>query len=200
MPKSFLIVASALTLAACGTSDNGSNAQDMQSDGAVDKMATVDNPAAAKAGAQPADNVHAYVAAAAIGDMYEIQSSRLALAKVQSAGVKSFAKQMIADHTATTQQLQQLARTQEVGRVLPTELDERHQAMIDALKGISGAAFDKAYLEQQATAHQEALLLHGNYAGDGGKEQLQKFAAATTRKIQHHADMLKRLGRADIAG
>lgn len=193
MKKWVLAAASALALAACGTSDNGSNSQDLQSDGVVDKAGTVDNPAAAQAAAQPADNTHVYVAEAAISDLYEIQSSRLALEKANAAGVKDFAKQMIADHTATTAKLKPLAALQEVGRALPTELDPRHQAMIDTLKGASGEAFDKAYLDQQAVAHQEALRLHGNYAANGDKAPVKAFAAEVTPKIQHHADMIKQL-------
>ena len=197
MRRLTLIAASSLSLSlalsACGSSDNGSNAQDLQSDGAVDKMGTVDNPGAAQAGAQPADNAHIYVADAAIGDIYEIRSSELALEKAQSPKIKAFARQMIADHTATTRELAGLAADQEVGRVLPDKPDPRHQAMVDTLKGLSGAAFDKAYLQQQATAHQEALLLHGNYADHGNKSQLKAFAAATTPKIRHHADMVKQL-------
>lgn len=199
MNRLILIAAAPLALAACGTSDNGSNAQDLQSEGAVDTMGTVDNPAADQAGAQPADSAQVYVANAAIGDLYEVQSSRLALEKAQSADVKAFAKQMIADHTATTNTLKTLAVDQAVGRVLPTEPDARHQAMLDTLKGTSGAAFDKAYLDQQATAHQEALLLHGNYARHGEKAKLKAFAAETTPRIQRHADMLKQLASGQAA-
>jgi putative membrane protein len=191
-----LAAASSLALAACGTSDNSSDAQDLQSDGAVDKVATVDDPAVDPAKAQPADNTQLYVANAAISDLYEIQSSQLALGKAQSAQVKAFAKQMIAEHTATTNQLKALAAKQEVGRALPTELDPRHKAMLDALKGASGASFDKAYIDQQTTAHQEALLLHGNYASKGQFDDLKAFATATTPKIQHHAELLKQLSAA----
>jgi putative membrane protein len=193
MKRLILTVASSLALAACGTSDNGSNSQDLQSDGAVDKMGTVDNQEKAQGQAQAADNAQLYVPEAAISDLFEIESSRLALQKSQSAKVKVFAKQMIADHTATTNALKPLLANQEIARALPTELDPRHQAMLDSLKALSGAAFDKTYLEQQATAHQEALLLHANYAKHGDKEALKTFATGAVQKIQQHADMLRQL-------
>jgi putative membrane protein len=193
MNRPILIAASTLALAACGTSDNGSNAQDLQSDGAVDKMGTVDNQEEAQGHAQPADNAQLYVPEAAISDIFEIASSKLALQKSQSAKVKAFAKQMIADHTATTNALKPLLADQEVARALPTELDPRRQAMLDSLKALSGAAFDKTYLEQQSTAHQEALLLHSNYAEHGDKEALKTFAKGAVQKIQQHAHMIKQL-------
>jgi putative membrane protein len=196
----FIAAAAVLALSACGTKDNGSNAQDLQSEGAVDRAGSVDDPGVAQAEAQPADNTHLYVANAAISDIYEIESSRLALAKSQSAGVKALAKQMIADHTATTNALKPLAAQPEVGRALPTEPDPRHQALLDTLKATSAGAFNKAYLEQQASAHQEALLLHGNYAEQGDKAAVKAFAKATVPKIQHHADMLKQLGSGGSTG
>lgn len=107
--------------------------------------------------------------------------------------MNSFAQQMIKDHTATTNQLKAALVEGNMKRTVPTAPDERRQAMLDALKGLSGAAFDKAYLAQQATAHQEALLLHASYAEEGENDALQKLAAATAPKIQHHADMLKKL-------
>ena len=196
MKRSIIAGASSLSLAACGTSDNGSNAQDLQSDGAVDKMGTVDNPDVAQAKAQPSDNAQLYVSTAAIGDLYEIEASRLALQKAQSAQVKAFAKQMIADHSQTTGQLKTLATAQDVGRALPTELDPRHKAMLDTLKAASHAAFDKTYLDQQTVAHQEALLLHANYASKGKFDRLKAFATATLQMVQHHAAMVKQLSGA----
>ena len=115
MERLIIAGASSLSLAACGTSDNGSNAQDLQSDGAVDKMGTVDNPDVAQAKAQLSDNAQLYVSTAAIGDLYEIEAGRLALQKARSAQVKASAKQMIADHSQTTGQLKTLATGQDVG-------------------------------------------------------------------------------------
>ncbi|VWX47249.1 DUF4142 domain-containing protein [Novosphingobium sp. 9U] len=199
MPRTLYLAAAVLALSACGTHDNGSNAQDLQSEGAVDKAGTVDDPGVAQAEAQPSDNTNIYVSQAAIGDLFEIQSSQLALKKAQSAEVKAFAKQMIADHTATTAQLKTLASLQEVGRALPTQVDAPHKAMLDQLNAVSGAAFDKAYLDQQARAHQEALLLHADYADKGTVSAVKSFAQTVTPKIQHHADMVKQL-QASLAG
>lgn len=193
MNKLVLTMVSALALSGCG-GDYGTNAQDPATDTGGESAATAESTGAVGASVGALGNTaDTYVANAAISDLYEIASSRMALEKASSPEVKAFAKQMIADHTATTSQLKAALAEGNMKRTVPTTPDERHQGMLDVLKGQSGAAFDKAYLEQQTTAHEDALLLHGNYADDGENGALKKLAAATAPKIQHHADMLKKL-------
>ena len=50
-----------------------------------------------------------FVQMAAVGGLFEVQSSELATTAGQSAEVKAFAQQMITDHTKANQELQQLA-------------------------------------------------------------------------------------------
>jgi predicted outer membrane protein len=49
-----------------------------------------------------------FAEAAAVGDLYEVESSRLATMKASSPEVRQFAEMMIADHTASTEQLKQI--------------------------------------------------------------------------------------------
>lgn len=194
MNKLFLTAASALALAGCG--DQGTNARDPATD-AAESAGMAQSTGAVGASIDPLGNTaDTYVANAAIGDIYEIESSRMALEKAGSPEVKTFAQQMITDHTATTNQLKAALAEGNMKRTVPTAPDERHQTMLDALKGLSGAEFDKAYLEQQATAHQEALVLHGGYAKNGENDALRELAAETTPVIQHHANTVKTLAAA----
>jgi hypothetical protein len=41
--------------------------------------------------------------------------------------------------------------------------------------------------------HEEAVLLHANYASEGKFDRLKTFAAATMKTVQHHAAMVKQL-------
>jgi putative membrane protein len=191
MNKLVLPLAFSLALSGCG--DYGTNARDPTTDTGETMAAPESTEAVGASGGPLGNTADTYVANAAIGDLYEIASSRMALEKASSSEVKAFAQQMIQDHTATSGQLKAALAQGNMKRTVPTTPDERHQAMLDTLKGLSGTAFEKAYLEQQTTAHQEALLLHSQYADDGENDALQKLAAATAPKIQHHADMLKKL-------
>jgi putative membrane protein len=149
----------------------------------------------------PAKPTPEYIAEAARGDMYEIRSSELAVRKAQSPAVKQFAQQMIRDHNDTSAKLKKTLADARIAAAPPSQLDARRQAMIDTLNGQSGAAFDKAYLEQQTAAHQEALALHSGYAASGENAALKALATATEPRIQHHYDMVKQIasGRASQA-
>lgn len=80
----------------------------------------------------------------------EIEAGKLAQSKSSNDQVKSFAQQMIDDHTKALNDVQQLA--QQKGVTLPTEPDAKHKAMATKLQAMSGDAFDKAYMAQAGVA------------------------------------------------
>ncbi|MEW9854403.1 DUF4142 domain-containing protein [Novosphingobium sp. M1R2S20] len=194
MKRLVLIAASTLALTACGSSENAADVTNEMSDAAGSAVSAVEDTTAAAVGAVTAPMVNTadgYVTNAAISDMYEVQSSQLALEKAQSAEVKQFAQKMINDHTATTDQLKSTVASANLNITPPTSLDSRRQGMLDNLKGLSGAEFDKAYLEQQTAAHEEALNLHRGFAEDGDNEALKKLAAEIAPKIENHLEMVR---------
>jgi putative membrane protein len=62
----------------------------------------------------------------AISDMFEVESSKLALEKKVAAD-QAFAQRMVHDHTQTTEQLKHLVGGGKVKAQLPAELDRRAQ-------------------------------------------------------------------------
>ncbi len=132
-----------------------------------------------------------FVTKAAMGDMYEIASSKLALTQASSPAVKKFAQSMIDAHTATTKGLKAAIAKDKVTATPPAALDVEHKADIDALTAANGDAFDTLYKTQQTAAHEKALALHSGYASGGTDVALKAFAADTAPKVQMHLDMLK---------
>jgi putative membrane protein len=132
-----------------------------------------------------------YVTKAAIGDMFEIQSSKLALKQSHDSKVKSFASRMIKDHTAGSAKLKSIIKAEELPLVPPAKLDDAHQQMIDQLSSAKGADFDKMYLDMQMKAHEEALALHQGYAENGLEPKLKVFAKKISAVVQMHLSMLK---------
>lgn len=82
----------------------------------------------------------------AMADMAEVEGGKLAQSKSQNGDVKSFAQQMIDDHTSNLNDVKALAQAR--GVTLPTEPDAKHKAMAAKLEKMSGDAFDKAYMKQ----------------------------------------------------
>lgn len=128
----------------------------------------------------------------AMGDMYEITSSNLVAERSDSADVEALAKTIIADHTASTAELLEILG--KTGASMSNKLDDKHQALVDALTPLKGAAFDKAYLDQQVAAHQEGLALNQQYASTGGNAEMKRLADKVIPKIQMHLDMAMKLG------
>lgn len=145
-----------------------------------------------------ANTADAYVTNAAISDMYEIESSKMALERTKSPEVKKYAQMMIDDHTATSKQLKSTLQKAGVKVTPPTALDDRRRGMIDNLKAAKAEDFDTTYLDQQTAAHEEALTLHQGYADDGDNDQLKQLAAKTTPKIQSHLDMVRKLDKTGV--
>jgi putative membrane protein len=147
--------------------------------------------ALAPAHAQQAVSGQDFVATVASSDMFEIKSSQMALKASASADVKSFAQQMINDHTKASKKLKTAAAGEKIK--VPVKADDKHQAMLAALEGKKGADFDRAYMEEQTKAHDEAVALFSSYAETGDEPKLKAFAADTLPKLKTHQEHAKKL-------
>jgi putative membrane protein len=150
------------------------------------------------ASAKPTDvtaTTKRYAEGAAMGDMFEIESSRVALDRSKSDDVKKFAQEMIYAHTKTSDEPKSaLIR---VGLIieLPTILDTLHQGLLDELKSANAQDFDKRYIAQQKSAHNEALMLHRSYASSGDMADVKALASDTVPKIDKHIEMITDIDR-----
>jgi putative membrane protein len=192
-------ILSLVTLAACEDQNTASNrdtndrvATTQPSSPPGDQNAVVD-PTAKDAGGVAANppgeltaDTREYVQKAAMGDMFEVEASRVALMRAQSAEVKKFAQDMVDAHTRTSDDLK--ARLVRAGLIveLPTMLDAEHQRKLDDLKAANGPAFDRLYVTQQKEAHEQALMVHRDYAMNGSVADLKALAADTVPKIEMH--------------
>ncbi|MDN5004416.1 DUF4142 domain-containing protein [Bradyrhizobium sp. GCM10027634] len=139
-----------------------------------------------------------FVKEVAISDMFEIESSKLAEQK-GNAQEKSFAQQMVTDHTKTSGELKALVNGK-VQATLPTALDSSHQSKLDKLKNASGKDFSSDYNSYQVSAHEDAISLFDRYAKGGDNAALKDWADKTLPALRHHLDMAKELGRAPSVG
>jgi len=136
-------------------------------------------PAEAKTSAMP------YVAAAGTSDLYEINSSQVALAKTQNPAVRKFATMLIKHHQETTAATLKAAAKAGLTPPAPV-LDPGATASIAELQNASAADFDRLYIGQQIPAHQAALDLHTSYAARGDQSPLRMSAKAAVPIIKQH--------------
>jgi putative membrane protein len=145
----------------------------------------------AAAGDMTPNRRDAYVQMAAASDLFEIQSSQLAVSRAQNPDVRAFAQMLIEHHTATTQQLTAAATA--AGTPPSPALMPMQAEMITQLQGANGAAFDRMYMRQQVPAHQMALALHQNYASNGDTASLRTVAAAAVPIVRQHLERARAL-------
>ncbi len=89
--------------------------------------------------------------------MFEIQAAKLAEKRSKNPDVKAFAAMMIHDHTQSTAALKAAIKASGATVTLPSDLPADKKAKLDELSSAAPAEFDKAYMESQVMAHQDAL-------------------------------------------
>jgi putative membrane protein len=90
----------------------------------------------------------------------DIDAGKLAASKGSNAEVKKFGQQMVTDHTGVNKQASELAAKLKVTPAdNPTSqsLKAGGEKNVAALKGLSGTAFDKAYIDNEVAYHQAVL-------------------------------------------
>ena len=135
----------------------------------------------------------AFATAAAQGGMAEVQSARLALTKSTNPTVTAFARRMIADHTPNNAKLAAIMRSE--GMAVPAMVDPNSRAMMAKLQGLSGAAFNSAYMSGQVNAHAAMQTLMQSEANGGKDPKLVAYAKTTLSAVNTHLAM----ARSDVA-
>src|SRR3954454_6387276 len=129
-----------------------------------------------------------FVKEAAISDMLEIESSKIAQQK-GNADEKKFAGQMITDHTKTSSELKGLVSGGDVKGEIPAALDSSSQSKLDKLRNAKPEEFAGQYDPTQVSAHKDAVSLFERYAKGGDNAKLKDWAGKTLPALQHHLEM-----------
>src|SRR5690606_39111134 len=90
--------------------------------------------------------------AAGVG-MMEVILGELASKKASNPKVKAFAAQMMKDHSKANKELALIAEKASV--LLPTDLHPDHKKHYDHLSTLTGAEFDKEYMQMMVDDHQK---------------------------------------------
>ena len=122
----------------------------------------------------------------------EIDGSKLAQNKSSNSDVKSFADEMIKDHTRVGDELDQLAASKDVK--VPTEPSLTQKAKLKLLSEYSGANFDKHYAKEiGVSAHEDTVKLFRKAVKDAKDPDVKAFAEKTLPGLEHHLEMARTL-------
>jgi len=164
----------------CGGSDNSAKTEEDHVERAEDANEKTDNAA---------DDDAEFIVKAASGGMMEVELGKMAQEKGQSQRVKDFGAMMVKDHTKANEELKALAGQK--GIALPAAPGEDHQKHIDELAKLSGAEFDKRYIELMEKDHDHDVEEFKEAADEAKDAAVKAFAAKTLPTLQQHHDQVK---------
>lgn len=177
------LIAASLLATACGN---------QQAEGErADAGTAIAQPDAGGAFAAQAPSAQDFAQMAAMSDMFEIESSNIALKKVKSGPVRDFAQMMVADHAKSSQALKEAVTASGQSLAMPASLDATRQSQLAVLNRVDGQDFEREYMNQQMAAHQQALEMLKTYAASGDTAELRQFAQSTIPAVQKHHDWLE---------
>ncbi len=124
---------------------------------------------------------------AAQGNLAEIKLGQLAEQHASSDKVKDYAKRLVDDHTKALDQLKGIAGPANV--TLPTGLSAKDEATYNRLSKLSGAGFDRAYMEHMRTDHRNDIAEYKKEADHGSNADLKQFASSSLPTLNEHLQM-----------
>lgn len=188
---SVLPLAAAILVSAC---NSGSSENDDRDSASVAGDTIIQNGSSstpAHETLQGADTAaKSFVTQAAIGGLMEVEAGKLAKSKALNADVKAFGEKMIADHSKANEELKALAAKK--GLSIPSSLPEAEGSHLNAMKNLSGAAFDKHYLEMMVNDHGKTISLF-EQATMSGDADIKSWAEKTLPVLKMHNELANKL-------
>ena len=183
---SFAICFSAIAFISCNNSTDTSatNTDTSTTAGTTDTVNTTATVNAPPAPLSKDDS--SFVLEAAIGGMMEVEAGNLAQQNASNQRVKDFGAMMVADHSKANGELQVFAQSR--GITLPAALPADKQKHMDAMKKMTGKAFDKHYMDMMVNDHKKTVDKFKMASEKCEDAQLKSWASQTLPTLQKHTD------------
>lgn len=152
-------------------------------------VAAVGTAGASSATVAPDAQDRAFLVGAHQSNLAEIAAGRVAQQKATTEVVRRHGQIFIRDHTRLDANLRQVA--QRLGVRLPDAPSPAQQAALASVSAKSGAAFDRAWLQQQLASHRASKALGQRELAQGADPTVKALASASAPVIQMHLSMLE---------
>ncbi|WP_186191765.1 DUF4142 domain-containing protein [Burkholderia gladioli] len=133
------------------------------------------------AGGATSDADRAFVAMVSQGGMFELEAGKVAARQGARQDIVDLGSTEAHDHQLVGAKLPAAAGA--AGIEVDTQLNAAFTQRLDKLRGLSGTAFDDAFIAEMKTIH----------AADGGDPGLRAFAAEAVRIVKRHQGALHAL-------
>ncbi len=135
-----------------------------------------------------------FIKKAADGGMTEVELGKVAAEKGGSDEVKDFGNQMVKDHTQINDNLKAVAAKMNV--TVPTEVSAKHKALMEKMSGMSGAAFDKAYVREMVKDHKKDIAEFNEADKMAKNSDLKSFIEDSMATMKGHLEKIEKFDQA----
>jgi putative membrane protein len=123
----------------------------------------------------------------------EIESSKLAATKASNPEVKAFAEKLVKEHTEASAELMALVHSKNAMWSADDPGMKAKKQKHESLQKLTGAEFDKEYLEDMINDHEAAMVLFGKQSQSGKDAAIKAFADKTLPTLRDHLKMARDL-------
>lgn len=201
-----LALGATLALGACAKRDNATS-DTTSTTTATNTPATGMSDTGAMAGANAGTGASANAASMSdanilsvisMSNSNEIGTSKLAQSKATNASVKSYANDMVKDHTAMQGDADKVAKAAGITPEPPAGAGDQMKMHAsqesDSLKAAAkGSAFDMAYINGQVADHQMTLDHLKQFQNSAQNAQVKDLVTKAIPKVQEHLDNAKKI-------
>lgn len=122
------------------------------------------------------------------GNLAEIQAGQAAQDMGASQAVRELGAKLISDHTKMDDDVSRVAK--QVGVDLPDKPSADQRRQLGEVAGMSGEAFDRAWLTTQIAGHRQSLANGAKELRKGSSPEVKQLATDAKPIVQTHLDLL----------
>jgi predicted outer membrane protein len=133
-------------------------------------------------------------------NQHEIDAGKLAQERAQSDQVKNYGETLVTDHQQLDSNVTSFAEHNEIalpgaqeGKAQLDKMQQKHQAMAERLKGLSGAQFDRAFVSAMVQGHQQAIQQVRSALNQAQDAQFKSLLTDTLPVLQKHLQLAQQL-------
>ncbi|HEX3235942.1 MAG TPA: DUF4142 domain-containing protein [Gemmatimonadales bacterium] len=134
----------------------------------------------------------AFVREAIAGNLLEVRLGRAAMQRASSPAVKQFGQQMFRDHTTMGNQWSALISRNRLP--VKVALDPAQEQQASRLERLSGADFDRNYMNSMIQDHQQDAQAFQSQGLSARSADVRQLASSDLATIQQHLSMAQQVG------
>jgi putative membrane protein len=130
-----------------------------------------------------------------VGDSLEVEIARLAETRASSSEVRDLARMLATDHSAYLAEDLEMARDEDLGRT-PSPNDNtlnRLSGNWNELRGLSGSAFDRAFLQRIAAKHEGSIAAYRTLSPSARDNDLRKLLEDRVPLLERHLNRTREI-------